>query len=79
MDTVIREAEHPEVSNEILYEGCDDLAKRVKELSNLKIHLFGHLHLNQSQNVKINNTTFYNVAICNEQYKPVGLPTIINL
>lgn len=49
--------------------GCADLAMRVKELKNLKLHCFGHIH-NQNNVLEQNGVTFVNAAICDEYYKP---------
>jgi predicted phosphohydrolase len=53
-------------------EGCSDLMFRVKELPNLKAHIFGHIHFDQTFNptmVKVEDgITFINAAVLNNQY-----------
>jgi predicted phosphodiesterase len=58
--------------------GCEELAKRVKELPNLKLHCFGHIHNSYGQTT-INGIQFVNAAICTEQYKPTNSPIVIEI
>jgi Icc-related predicted phosphoesterase len=58
--------------------GCEELYKRVIELKNLKLHVFGHIH-HSYNSMKFNNTWFVNASICTEQYKPQNKPIIINI
>ena len=62
-----------------LHQGCEDLAKRVRQLPDLKAHVFGHLHTCGSQQTEINGVKFVNAAICTENYKPTNLPVIIEI
>lgn len=57
-----------------LHQGCEDLAKRLGDLTKLKAHVFGHLHTNGGQSQVIAGVTFANAAICTENYKPTNLP-----
>jgi Icc-related predicted phosphoesterase len=58
--------------------GCEELTNKIKELEQLKIHCFGHIH--DGYGVFDNGTVkFVNASICNEQYKPVNLPIVIDL
>jgi predicted phosphodiesterase len=59
--------------------GCGDLAERIKELTDLKLSVFGHLHDRGGKSVKIGNTTFVNAAICTERYDPTNLPQIFEI
>jgi predicted phosphodiesterase len=43
-----------------------------------KIHVFGHIHGGYGQTQYV-NTLFINAAICNEAYKPVNAPIVIEL
>lgn len=43
-----------------------------------KMHVFGHIHGGYGQ-TKYVNTHFINAAICNEAYKPVNAPIVIEL
>lgn len=50
--------------------GDEVLQRRVAQL-NLQAHVFGHMHGSHGQKSH-GETTFYNVAICDEQYSPVN-------
>lgn len=43
--------------------GCDDLRARVKELTSLKVHLFGHIHEAYGR-AEIEGVRFFNTSIC---------------
>lgn len=58
--------------------GCEELAKRIKELKNLKYHIFGHIHDGYG-NKKEGKTTFVNCSICTEDYEPINKPTVIDI
>lgn len=58
--------------------GCDDLYDRVMQLKNLKLHVFGHLHMNYGS-LKIGNTIFANAATCTESYLPENKPLIFDI
>lgn len=64
--------------------GCADLYDKVnnynleKGLKNLKLHVFGHIHLGYGQK-KIKDTLFVNASICTEQYKPTNQPIVVEL
>ncbi len=57
--------------------GCDDLRYRVASLP-LKLHVFGHIHPAYGQ-VTQADTIFVNASICNEEYKPVNQPIVVEL
>lgn len=57
--------------------GCFDLAQRVK-IVKPKIHVFGHIHHSYGSLVK-DGTLFLNASVCNEKYKPVNPPFIVDL
>ena len=57
--------------------GCANLFTTVYNLK-LKLHIFGHIHNGRGIKVK-NNTTFINAAMCDEEYKLIYTPVIINL
>jgi len=61
-----------------LHQGCADLTNKLMELTNLKAHVFGHLHHSHGL-LKINNTIFANSAICNENYQPINPPHIFEI
>jgi predicted phosphodiesterase len=58
--------------------GCEELAKRVFELPNLKAHFFGHIHYSHGQQ-EINGIKFVNAAICTEDYKPTNPPIVVEI
>jgi Icc-related predicted phosphoesterase len=60
-------------------QGCEELAKRVKQLPNLKLHCFGHLHHSGGKIEEHNNIKFVNAAVCTDAYKPTNLPVIIDI
>lgn len=51
--------------------GCFDLALKVEQLPNLKLHVFGHIHGGYGL-LKKRNTLFVNAATLNEAYSPVN-------
>jgi Icc-related predicted phosphoesterase len=57
--------------------GCDDLARQV-EISQPFIHVFGHIHGGHSRTIH-KNTVHYNASICDEAYRPVNKPWIVEL
>lgn len=57
--------------------GCEELmvaAERIKP----KIHVYGHIHGGYGKS-QFNNTLCINAAICNEAYKPVNEPIVVDL
>jgi Icc-related predicted phosphoesterase len=58
--------------------GCQDLYNRIQELKQLKLHVFGHLHMNHGY-IKVNDITYINASICTEEYKPINEPIIFHL
>ncbi|MAF77682.1 MAG: metallophosphoesterase [Halobacteriovoraceae bacterium] len=56
--------------------GCEDLLIKVKELSNLKIHAFGHVH--EDYGIKtINDVSFVNACSLNEKCRYSNEPIYI--
>ncbi len=55
--------------------GCKELIKRVYEMPDLKLHVFGHIHSGhgiEKPSVSSDDKTIYvNASIINERYKPV--------
>lgn len=60
-------------------QGCEMLREKVEQLPNLKIHAFGHLHMMGGQTMKLGNTTFANVAICDDAYNTTRLATVLEI
>lgn len=63
---------------EIEHVGCEDLYNRIQQLKQLRLHVFGHLHLGYGQ-LKVGDLTYVNASICTEQYKPINAPISIVL
>lgn len=57
--------------------GCYDLNLRVQKLTQLKLHVFGHIHCSYGV-YKRGEVTYVNASICNERYKPVNKPVVID-
>lgn len=57
--------------------GCEFLLEKVKKIKP-KCHVFGHIH--QGYGVMYwNETIFVNASICNQKYRPVNSPVVIEL
>jgi len=52
--------------------GCEELLKRIKQLKSLDIYIGGHLHFNGNQEHHEEGVSFYNVAVCDEMYRPIN-------
>lgn len=63
---------------EIEHVGCEELYKRIQELKQLKLHVFGHIHLGHGT-LKVGDLTYVNASSCTEQYKPTNQPIIIEI
>ena len=61
----------------IICPGCDDLAERVAGLS-LKLHIFGHIHEGYGQE-QIGDCLHVNASTCNDSFKPLNPPIVIDL
>lgn len=58
--------------------GCVDLLNRVKELKNLKIHVFGHIH-EDSGHVEKDGVHFVNASVLNLRYQLQNLPKVFEI
>lgn len=58
--------------------GCQDLYDRIQDLKELKLHVFGHIHLGHGS-IKIGQVNYINASICTEEYKPINNPYIVNV
>lgn len=58
--------------------GSSSLFNKIKQLPNLKHHIFGHIHEGYGSEC-IENINFHNVSILDENYKIKNKPTIIEL
>lgn len=57
--------------------GCEELYKRVMEVQPL-IHSSGHIH-NDYGTKSYNDTLFINASTCNESYRPVNKPIVVEI
>lgn len=58
--------------------GCEELIKAVYD-KKPKHHVFGHIHNSGGMTVIENGTSFHNVSICDEDYKPQDRIQVIEL
>lgn len=60
--------------------GCERLAEAVQRLPALRLHVFGHIHEGYGVNVAAPGAPlFANASICDERYRPVNPPLVIDL
>jgi len=60
--------------------GCGWLKQRVKELPDLKMHVFGHIHESAGEHSLFgSDIKFVNASICTSAYKPTNKPIVIDL
>lgn len=57
--------------------GCDDLRQRIETL-HLKAHICGHMHAGYGQTM-LGRTVMVNAAICDDGYRPLRKPIIVDL
>lgn len=57
--------------------GCEDLAEELSRIRP-KLHVFGHIHDSYGQ-LLTKGTHFVNASICDEAYRPVNLPVVVEL
>ena len=60
--------------------GCEELRNVLMQEMQAppRFHAFGHIHEGHGMHVA-DKTTFYNVSICDEDYLPTNLPTVIEI
>lgn len=58
--------------------GSPSLTDRIKELENIKLCVFGHIHRGYGHKI-INNIHFVNASLCNDNNKIINKPIIIDL
>lgn len=61
------------------HQGCEDLLKRINDLKQLKLHLFGHLHLQGGQQTVVNGVIRANAAICDDDYNTTHAPVVVEI
>jgi Icc-related predicted phosphoesterase len=57
--------------------GCEDLRHRLGAIAP-KLHVFGHVHRGYGETAQA-DTHFVNASICDESYKPVNPPVVVEL
>jgi len=57
--------------------GCELLLERVQQIKP-RLHVFGHIHGSYGR-VQIDETLYVNASLCNEVYRPVNPPHLIDL
>lgn len=58
--------------------GCKDLLEKVKNMQNLKLHVFGHIH-SGSGIYESNEVKFVNASLLDEDYEYVYKPKVVEL
>ena len=58
--------------------GCEDLLERIKELKQLKLHVFGHVHEGYGQEEHF-GVKFVNPSRMDADYQPVNKPIIVEI
>ncbi len=56
--------------------GCEDLLNRIKQLKDLDLHFFGHIHASNGQK-HVDGVSYFNASICDEQYYPSNPVTVV--
>jgi Icc-related predicted phosphoesterase len=68
------------LENGIDHVGCEELEYTVNyELSDLKLHVFGHIHSPHGKYTNDRGTTFVNASTCTEEYAPINMPMQVHL
>lgn len=60
-------------------QGCQDLFNRIENLGQLKLHLFGHLHLEGGNQTVRDGKIFANAAVCDDSYRPIHSPIVVEI
>lgn len=58
--------------------GCEELSKKINELKDLELHVFGHIHHGSGMHCQ-DGITYVNASICDEQYKPLNTVQVVDL
>lgn len=61
------------------HQGCEELRKKVDQLTNLKLHVFGHLHHQGGNIINLNNKIFANAAMCDDHHNLLRQALIIDI
>lgn len=78
LDLANYNANAPEPATEGIHVGCEQLAKRIPTLPNLKAHIFGHIHESYGTLTQ-NGVQYVNAATCTRAYTPTHPPIVIEV
>ena len=59
--------------------GCEELAKRIDDLKDLKVHCFGHIHEGYGMAQHPNGFAMINASVCTLRYNPTNKPVEIEI
>lgn len=59
--------------------GCVDLTHAIARLPRLRLSVFGHLHHEGGRQQESNGVVYVNASVCDEAYRPIHAPVIIDL
>jgi predicted phosphodiesterase len=59
--------------------GCADLARAIAKMTRLRLSVFGHLHLEGGRQQRSAGVTYANASVCDEDYRPIHFPVIVDL
>jgi Icc-related predicted phosphoesterase len=58
--------------------GCEDLTNKIKELNDLKVHIFGHIHEGYGEE-NIDGIKYLNASVLNTYYEMVNRPHLFEI
>lgn len=58
--------------------GCEELMKRIRELKQMKLHCFGHIHGSYGQ-YELDGVKYINASSCTERYQPFNPPIVLEI
>lgn len=74
---ILDTSEYPDGTPRNANLGCLQLMTRIKELPELDLHFFGHIHSPGGRQLHSDGVSFYNAAICDERYYPSNPITVV--
>lgn len=86
-DVLITHGPPYKILDEVLYEnpsnpernvGCKDLTEKIKELKQLKAHIFGHIHETFGQ-VEQDGVKYMNASFLDRKYRPTNKPHVFEI
>lgn len=67
------------IPNQMFHAGCEDLKRTIRKVKPI-LHVCGHIHEGYGKVYdSIDNILFVNASICNEDYKPINPPILIEI